>query len=119
MKPTEIHCEQPTQNKAIIKLYLDPNLAWFRGHFPVQSLLPGVAQIDWVMHYAQTLLTPDWSFSSIEMVKFQLPLQPGDKLLLKIAWQEEKHLLIFNYGVKPSNGGEYQTASQGKIKLWR
>lgn len=31
-----------------------PSLFWFRGHFAVQPLLPGVAQIDWVMHYATT-----------------------------------------------------------------
>ncbi|MBI6549252.1 hydroxymyristoyl-ACP dehydratase [Xenorhabdus lircayensis] len=119
MKPIEIHREQPTPNEAIIQLYLDPDLDWFRGHFSIQPLLPGVAQIDWVMRYAQALLAPDWSFTSIEMVKFQLPLQPGDKLLLKIKWEEEKHLLIFHYGVEAPNGGECQTASQGKIKLCR
>ncbi|OTA20154.1 hydroxymyristoyl ACP dehydratase [Xenorhabdus beddingii] len=119
MQPIEIHREQPAQNEAMIHLYLDPDLAWFRGHFPIQPLLPGVAQIDWVMHYARTLLAPGWSFSSIEMVKFQYPLQPGDKLLLKITWAEEKHLLTFNYDIDVSNGGERQTASQGKIKLCR
>ncbi|MDC9615690.1 hydroxymyristoyl-ACP dehydratase [Xenorhabdus khoisanae] len=119
MKPIEIHRERPAQNEAIIQLYLDPDLAWFRGHFPIQPLLPGVAQIDWVMHYAETLLAPDWSFSSIEMVKFQFPLQPRDKLLLKMTWAEEKQLLAFSYEVEVSNGSEHQTASQGKIKLCR
>ncbi|MBD2810064.1 hydroxymyristoyl-ACP dehydratase [Xenorhabdus sp. Vera] len=119
MKPIEIHRERPAQNEAILQLYLDPALDWFHGHFPIQPLLPGVAQIDWVMHYAQTLLAPGWSFSSIEMVKFQLPLKPDDKLLLKIQWEEEKQLLIFNYSVKVPEGDEYQTASQGKIKLCR
>ncbi|PHM69837.1 hydroxymyristoyl-ACP dehydratase [Xenorhabdus kozodoii] len=92
---------------------IDPNLDWFRGHFPIQPLLPGVAQIDWAMHYAQTLLAPGWSFSSIEMVKFQLPLQPDNKLRLHIKWDEKKHLLLFHYDL------EGQTASQGKIKLCR
>ncbi|MBC8952609.1 hydroxymyristoyl-ACP dehydratase [Xenorhabdus sp. PB62.4] len=119
MKPIEIHREQPVQNEAIIQLYLDPDLTWFRGHFPIQPLLPGVAQIDWVMHYAESLLAPGWSFSSIEMVKFQFPLQPGDKLLLKMTWTEEKQLLTFSYEVEVPNGSEYQTASQGKIKLCR
>ncbi|CDL86536.1 hydroxymyristoyl-ACP dehydratase [Xenorhabdus cabanillasii] len=117
MNPIEIHLEQPAPNEAIIRLYLDPDLSWFRGHFPVQPLLPGVAQIDWVMHYAQTLLAPGWAFSSIEMVKFQFPLQPEDNLLLKLQWEEKKHLLTFQYDVETPNGGEYKTASQGKIKL--
>ncbi|KLU17075.1 MULTISPECIES: hydroxymyristoyl-ACP dehydratase [Xenorhabdus] len=119
MKPIEIHHEQPAPNEVIVQLYLDPNLDWFRGHFPIQPLLPGVAQIDWVMHYAQPLLTPDWSFSSIEMVKFQRPLLPGNKLLLNIKWDEKKHLLVFHYDLETQNGNEGQTASQGKIKLCR
>ncbi|BET95506.1 ApeI family dehydratase [Xenorhabdus taiwanensis] len=119
MKPIEIHREQSAQNEVSVQLYLDPNLDWFRGHFPIQPLLPGVAQIDWVMHYAQTLLAPDWFFSSIEMVKFQFPLQPNDKLLLNIKWDEKKNLLTFHYDVTARNGSESQTASQGKIKLCR
>ncbi|PHM70579.1 hydroxymyristoyl-ACP dehydratase [Xenorhabdus sp. KJ12.1] len=119
MKPIETHLEQPTQNEAIIRLYLDPDLSWFRGHFSVQALLPGVAQIDWVMHYAQTLLAPGWNCASIEMVKFQLPLQPEDNLRLKIHWEETKHQLTFQYDVESSDSGGCKTASQGKIKLCR
>ncbi|MBD2791253.1 hydroxymyristoyl-ACP dehydratase [Xenorhabdus sp. 42] len=119
MKPIEIHREHPAQNEVIIQLYLDPDLAWFRGHFPIQPLLPGVAQIDWAIHYAQTLLAPDWSFAAIEMVKFQFPLLPKDKLRLKMKWEEEKHLLSFHYDVETPNGDGYQTASQGKVKLCR
>ncbi|MGJ0623845.1 ApeI family dehydratase [Xenorhabdus bovienii] len=119
MKPVEIYREQPAPNETIVHLYLDPALDWFRGHFPIQPILPGVAQIDWVMHYAQTLLAPGWSFSSIEMVKFQLPLQPGNRLQLNMIWTEEKSLLIFHYGVENPNSGELHPASQGKIKLCR
>ena len=74
MKPHEIERHQAQPHQIQIDLYLDPTLFWFRGHFAVQPLLPGVAQIDWVMHYATTLLAPGWRFHSIQNVKFQAPL---------------------------------------------
>lgn len=54
----ERHLVQPQEMEIV--LYLDPMLYWFNGHFAVQPLLPGVAQLDWVMHYATTLLAPGW-----------------------------------------------------------
>ena len=44
----ERHLVQPQEMEIV--LYLDPMLYWFNGHFAVQPLLPGVAQLDWVMH---------------------------------------------------------------------
>ncbi|KJG48414.1 hypothetical protein UA70_13815, partial [Raoultella planticola] len=66
MKPHEIEGNQAHQQQVEIVLYLDPGLFWFSGHFAVQPLLPGVAQLDWVMHYATTLLAPGWRFHSIQ-----------------------------------------------------
>lgn len=56
MKPHEIERHQAQPQQVEIVLHLDPSLFWFCGHFAVQPLLPGVAQMDWVMHYATTLL---------------------------------------------------------------
>ena len=50
MKPHEIERHQAQPHQVEIILHLDPSLFWFRGHFAVQPLLPGVAQMDWVMH---------------------------------------------------------------------
>lgn len=52
MKIPEIGRLQPDPQHLEITFYLDPDLLWFKGHFAVQPLLPGVAQLDWVMHYA-------------------------------------------------------------------
>src|SRR5699024_12276213 len=68
----ERHQVQPQEMEIV--LYLDPMLYWFNGHFAVQPLLPGVAQLDWVMHYATTMLAPGWRFRSIQNVKFLAPL---------------------------------------------
>ena len=58
----EIERRQPQADRVEIVLSLDPALFWFRGHFAVQPLLPGVAQIDWAMHYATRLLAPAGAF---------------------------------------------------------
>ncbi|WP_318385720.1 hydroxymyristoyl-ACP dehydratase [Enterobacter sp.] len=117
MKPHEIERHQPTPAQAHIVLHLDPDLFWFRGHFAVQPLLPGVAQLDWAMHYATTLLAPDFRFHSLQNVKFQAPLLPGYVVTLTLAWQAERQMLSFSYQYHA--GEARHTASSGKIRLCR
>lgn len=64
----ERHLVQPQEMEIV--LYLDPMLYWFNGHFAVQPLLPGVAQLDWVMHYATTLLARAGVFVVSRMLNF-------------------------------------------------
>lgn len=115
MKPHEIGHHQAHQQQIEIILSLDPELFWFRGHFAVQPLLPGVAQLDWVMHYATTLLAPGWHFHSIQNVKFQAPLLPGATVTLTLHWQETRQILAFSF--QRHDGEARHTASSGKIRL--
>ncbi|ALB68556.1 (3R)-hydroxymyristoyl-ACP dehydratase [Cronobacter dublinensis] len=117
MTPHEIQRHQPSSHQAEIVLRLDPTLFWFKGHFPVQPLLPGVAQLDWVMHYAQAILAPDYRFQGIQNVKFQAPLLPGCDVLLTLDWNEARNVLSFSYH---RLAGETRVlSSSGKIKLCR
>lgn len=117
MKPHEIERHQPTPEQAEIILRLDPDLFWFRGHFATQPLLPGVAQLEWVMHYATALLAPGWRFHSIQNVKFQAPLLPGNLVTLALSWQAERQVLSFSY-LRHADDARH-TASSGKIRLCR
>jgi len=117
MKPHEIERGQAADGCTTLVLYLDPTLFWFQGHFAVQPLLPGVAQLDWVMHYATTLLAPGYRFHSIQNVKFQAPLLPGSTVTLTLSWQAEREMLSFSF--KRHAGEERPTASSGKIRLCR
>ena len=117
MKPHEIERRQAQPQQLAITLRLDPDLFWFRGHFAVQPLLPGVAQLDWVMLYASELLAPGWRFHSIPQVKFQAPLLPATTVTLTLDWQEERQLLTFRY--QRHDGDARHTASSGKIRLCR
>ena len=116
MLPRELRCVSRDAQQLQLELWLDPQLPWFAGHFAQQAVLPGVAQIDWVLHYAKQWLGPDWAFASLEMVKFQSPLQPKQQLQLQLTWLADKQLLQFNYQ-RLSASGDYHNASTGKIRL--
>ena len=117
MIPHEIERHQAHPQQIEVILHLDPSLFWFSGHFAVQPLLPGVAQMDWVMHYATTLLAPGWRFHSIQNVKFQAPLLPENTVTLTLSWQEARQILTFSY--QRHDGDARHTASSGKIRLCR
>ena len=85
-----------------------------RQGFAVQPLLPGVAQLDWVMHYAAALAS-GYRFHSIQNVKFAAPLLPENTVTLLLAWQPEREMLTFSY--QRHAGNERHTASSGKIRL--
>lgn len=117
MMPHEIACHQPDATQAEIVLDLPATLFWFQGHFAIQPLLPGVAQLDWVMHYANRLLTPGYRFHSIQNVKFQAPLLPENRVTLTLHWQEARHMLAFTF--QRHDGEMRHTTSSGKIRLCR
>lgn len=117
MNPREIAVTHPAPQRAEIVLYLDPDLFWFRGHFPAQAVLPGVAQLDWVMHYAQQTLVADYQFHSIRQVKFQAPLLPGHQITLVLEWLPQSQILSFIY--QRHIAEQRHTATSGKIHLCR
>ncbi|MEO3990587.1 ApeI family dehydratase [Pseudocitrobacter cyperus] len=117
MTPDEISCQLTGAGEAEIVLHLSADLFWFKGHFSVQPLLPGVAQLEWVMRYTTRLLTPDYRFHSIQNVKFQAPLLPGNRITLTLKWQEAHSVLAFSY--QRHDGDARHTTSSGKIRLCR
>ncbi|WP_413721753.1 AMP-binding protein [Sodalis sp. RH24] len=127
MLPTEISRLTPDWNRAELLLRLDPALFWFRGHFPARPILPGVAQVDWALHYFRELLAreapggdqpaPAVQFSGIENVKFQLPVKPGQTLRLHLEWQAPHRLLRFRYTLCDADLMDGPTVSSGKIML--
>ncbi len=68
-QPHEIERLQTQSNQIDIVFSLEPELFWFQGHFAIQPLLPGVAQLDLVMNYATKLLAPDFHFHSIQTLQ--------------------------------------------------
>lgn len=115
MKPNEVSRTQVSTEQLEVIIYLKPEHFWFKGHFDAQAILPGVAQIDWVINYAKNTLLPSYRFQSIHSVKFNRPLLPQDTITLTLQWNLQKQVLSFAY--HQHRDAEKLVASSGKIRL--
>lgn len=95
---------------ALVTITLNKSLFYFRGHFDVQPILPGVVQLGWIYDYIQEIFGID-AKTQIPMIKFMAPAIPGDTLTLEIKQDPLKKFFYFTYRFK--DGRE---ASKGKIK---
>lgn len=114
--PDRTECLNRTDGRATLRLELSPTLFWFRGHFPDQPVLPGVAQLHWVNHFARELLGLEDVFSGMQSVKFIHPAVPGQTLRLELAWSAAKNRLRFTYHLD-SPVSDQSLVSSGKIQF--
>ena len=85
---------EPLADGVRLHLSIPSDLAWFQGHFPSRRVLPGVAQIAWVVFYSREQFDFDRDPTAIDRVKFLEPV-PLDKGLLldlhrganRVTWQ--------------------------------
>ncbi len=110
MMPEVLHSQREADGLTLT-LRLQPELLWFEGHFPELSILPGVAQVNWVMAFARQDFPQMGTFGGMEVLKFQKPLFPNEQVELRIEWLKEKQRLAFSYQVAQ------QAASSGKVIL--
>lgn len=90
--------EQKTETETIVlALRIPEGLAYFSGHFDEVSIVPGVVQIQWAVHYARQYLGINRTFSHMEAVKFKELLLPGQHLTLSLRYWEAGCKLTFCY----------------------
>ncbi|WP_029049629.1 AMP-binding protein [Cupriavidus sp. amp6] len=84
-------------NAAAATLDVSEHLAIFDGHFPGTPIVPGVAQLDWVMALApQRLPVPARErFLRLDVLKFQGVIRPGSHVRLDLEWLPDKLALAF------------------------
>jgi uncharacterized membrane protein/acyl-CoA synthetase (AMP-forming)/AMP-acid ligase II len=80
-----------------LELLLPPDLHWFQGHFPGAPLLPGVVQVHWAVHYAAERLGLHGAFLSMQALKFQRPIRPGQRVLLALTPRPDGRSFEFAY----------------------
>ncbi|MGY2798848.1 3-hydroxymyristoyl/3-hydroxydecanoyl-(acyl carrier protein) dehydratase [Ewingella americana] len=110
MMPEVLHSQRDA-HVLTLTLRLQPELLWFEGHFPELSILPGVAQLNWVMAFASRDFPQMGTFGGMDVLKFQKPLFPNEQVELRIEWLKEKQRLVFSYQAAQ------QVASSGKVIL--
>lgn len=84
-------------SSAIVQLDISAELAAFDGHFPGQPILPGVAQVDWAIHFARECFALPARFLRLDALKFQRPVRPGTMVELALQWQADAAVLGFRY----------------------
>ncbi|MCL7714683.1 AMP-binding protein [Stenotrophomonas mori] len=82
---------------AALELALEPSLRVFEGHFPQARILPGVAQLDWAIHFGREAFAIPPRFVRMDAVKFQQVARPGDVLSLRLDWDAGRGVLAFRY----------------------
>ena len=86
-------------NQVQLHLRVQPELAFFQGHFDELPVVPGVAQIHWAEHYARALfnekLASRDTFSRMETVKFQELIRPGREVFMELTLQPERSRFVF------------------------
>ena len=96
---------------AELSLIVDPELAHFDGHFPGTPVLPGVAMLDWALHYAAGAFGIDSRCLQMDVLKFQQLVRPGAELRLRLDWEPQRGQLSFAF-----HCGEQRHAS-GRFRL--
>lgn len=82
----------------ILQLIVPDNLLYLKGHFPGKQILPGVVQIQWVMHFCNELFGISGKrFLRLEVLKFQKIILPGERIYLTIKWDNQKNVATFRY----------------------
>lgn len=84
---------------------------WLQGHFPGEPILPGIAQLHWVIELGRELFAIERRFRGVSALKFQHIMQPGDPFVLHLQYAPDKHRLKFEYS---REGGYY---SQGRVEF--
>jgi 3-hydroxyacyl-[acyl-carrier-protein] dehydratase len=80
-----------------IDMRIQPELAFFAGHFPGLPILPGVVQLHWAMQYGRLYTPAAGDFLSMENIKFLAVVLPEMRLSLTLSWQADKRILNFEY----------------------
>ena len=94
-------------------LYLDPELDFFRGHFPGEPVMPGVLTVESMAQTADVLLLsmPAYKgkvplFIGIDKVSFKKKINPGDTITIEASIEKEnkEKAVVYNHGEVSTTG---------------
>ncbi|MBB1390132.1 thioester dehydrase [Shewanella sp. SG44-6] len=79
------------------RLFISADLAFFKGHFPEQAVLPGITLVDWAVKLGCEAFGYSAKVATLEVLKFQQLILPDTYVDLVIEHQAQKAKLIFSY----------------------
>jgi 3-hydroxymyristoyl/3-hydroxydecanoyl-(acyl carrier protein) dehydratase len=84
------------------------------GHFPEQSILPGVLQIDWLMQTIEGWTGRSPQLARIEALKFKRLVHPGERLTLRLERDAGGAIFRFRVG----NGEALVSSGRVVLEAW-
>ncbi|AMP00375.1 AMP-binding enzyme family protein [Collimonas arenae] len=93
-KPERRLLEQEA-GRVLLELTVPKDLLYFNGHFDGAPILPGVAQLDWAIHYGRAYFALAPQFLGVQALKFQRVITPGMVVQLELINDTQKNCLTF------------------------
>ena len=94
---TSIDCR--SEREATLTLFVSRQIVYFEGHFPGMPVLPGIAQLFWVAHFARQLFGLEADWRQTEAIKFNRIVPPDTTVTLHLALREDRRRLQFSYAI--------------------
>ena len=82
-------------NEVELEVLIPESSDYFDGHFPEFKLLPAVAQIDLVVHFAQRYFNTALSIPNIKRFKFSEKLLPNSTVVFSLKYDTQKNTISF------------------------
>lgn len=98
-RPTapDVRAVRPLANGVELDLFIPGDLAQLDGHFPGMPIVPGVAQIDWAVMFANTHLGLGIKAAQSLQVKFRRVTVPDTLVTLALRHAPARRRLTFEY----------------------
>lgn len=100
-----------TPDSLELHIIIDEDVHWFKGHFPDQPVLPGIAQTHWAAEFGCAAFAPEGTGITLENIKFSEVVLPGTECSLKIDFDRQTNRLSFKYSFAD------HLYSQGRIRF--
>jgi hypothetical protein len=83
--------------RLLLEITVPKNLLYFKGHFPIAPILPGVVQVDWAIYFARQYFELPAKFVGMQGLKFQQIICADTPVHLELLHQVQKQSLQFRY----------------------
>lgn len=88
-----IQMQEATMNTSIM---ITEESHWFSGHFPDNPILPGVAQLKYVVDLISSYYGTNLHIGGLSRVKFRKIVHPGELLNIEVTPTDKKNHYIFS-----------------------